>query len=160
MAKLAEMTIGQIVGGSVGILAILSVFVEFAPIKINPLSAILTWIGDRTNKGITAKIVALEKNQKDLEKNQKMLEQNQKELDEKLEERAAVNCRIRILRFSDELRRNVKHSQESFGQVISDLDQYERYCVEHPKFKNNKTIAAKARIMQAYDGCMEQNDFL
>lgn len=153
MEKLAEMTIGQIVGGSVGIIAILSIFVEFAPIKINPISAILKWIGDRTNKGLIAKVGELEENQKKLEK-------NQKELDEKLEEREAVNARIRILRFSDELRRNVKHSQESFGQVISDLDYYERYCFEHPKFKNNKTMAAKVRIMQTYDGCMEQNDFL
>ena len=160
MAKIAEMTIGQIVGGSVGIIAILSVFVEFAPIKLNPLSAILKWVGDRTNKGIMLKVGELEENQKKLERNQKELENNQKKLDEKLDEREAVNARIRILRFSDELRRNVKHSQESFGQVISDLDYYERYCLEHPKFKNNKTMAAKSRIMLAYDGCMEQNDFL
>ena len=153
MAKIAEMTVGQIVGGSVGIFAILSIFVEFAPIKLNPVSAFLKWVGDRTNKDLMTRVVELEKKVDNIAK-------DQKELDEKTAEQEAINCRIRILRFSDELRRNIRHSQESFDQVISDLDKYERYCAEHPKFKNNKTLAAKERIMSAYNNCMTQDDFL
>ena len=38
-------------------------------------------------------------------------------------------CRIRILRFSDELRRGVNHSEESFNNVLEDIDNYTEYCV-------------------------------
>jgi len=153
MEKIMEMTFGQIIGGSVGIVALLSLFIEFTPIKWNPISSLLRWIGDRTNKNLSTRIDGLEEQVKNVAK-------EQRNMDEKFEEQEAVNCRIRILRFSDELRRNVRHSQESFDQVISDLDKYESYCKRHPSFVNNKTMAAKSRIMASYEGCMEQNDFL
>ena len=146
-------TIGQLIGGGIGVIALLSVFIEFVPIKLNPISALLNWIGERTNRGLLGKI-------NELEDKVDELSDRQEKVEEMMDERDAVNCRVRILRFSDELRRNVRHSQESFDQVISDLDHYEQYCLEHPGFKNNKTMAAKGRIMAAYNGCMEQNDFL
>ena len=68
--------------------------------------------------------------------------------------------RIRILRFSDEIRRNVKHSQESFDQTLSDITKYEQYCKDHPEFENKKTVLANKRISEAYDKCVEDNDFL
>lgn len=153
MEKLMEMTVGQVIGGSIGILALVSLFIEITPIKFNPISSFLGWVGRRTNKELIGKFG-------ELENQVKKISTDQKELEGRIEEQEAINCRIRILRFSDEIRRHVKHSQESFDQTFSDLDKYERYCKEHPKFVNNKTMAAKQRIIAAYDGCMEQNDFL
>lgn len=153
MESLMNATVGQLVGGGLGIIAILSVFIEFTPIKLNPVSAFLNWIGRRTNRELFEKIGDLENKVDEIQSRQEVAEAIE-------EEREAVNCRIRILSFSDELRRNIRHSQESFDQVLSDIDNYEKYCDAHPNFKNNKTITAKERIKAAYEGCMDQNDFL
>ena len=153
METIMNATIGQLIGGGLGIVAILSIFIEFTPIKLNPVSALLNWIGRRINKALLDRIDELEENVNTIGDNQKAMEAD-------IEKRDAINCRVRILRFSDEIRRKIKHSQESFDQVLDDLDVYEKYCAAHPEFKNNKTMSAKERIKAAYDGCMEQNDFL
>lgn len=139
MESLMNATIGQLISGGLGFIAILSVFIEITPIKINPVSSFLRWLGKKMTGDIVARMDKLE---------------------HAVEERDAVNCRVRILRFSDEIRRKIRHSQESFDQVLEDLDVYEKYCAAHPDFKNNKTMMAKERIKAAYDACMEQNDFL
>lgn len=56
--------------------------------------------------------------------------------------------------------RGMKHSQENFDQVLSDIDDYEHYCNNHPEFKNNKTVAAKEKILKVYSERMDNNDFL
>lgn len=153
MESLMNATVGQLIGGGLGIITALSVFIEFTPIKLNPVSAFLKWIGKRTNKELFDKIGDLEKKVDDIQS-------KQEEAEAVAEEREAVNCRIRILAFSDELRRNIRHSQESFDQVFSDIDKYEKFCDANPNFQNNKTVLAKERIKAAYEGCMDQNDFL
>lgn len=140
--QIMNLTLGQICGGIAGIIIVLSVFVEITPVKINPVSKFLAWLGKKTNQELFDKFDSFEKKV------------------DRLEEQAAINCRVRILQFGDELRRNVKHSQESFNQVLSDIDAYERYCAEHHEFANNKTVRAKERILSVYDACLEQNDFL
>lgn len=139
MESLMNATVGQIIGGGFGIISILSIFIEVVPVKIKPVSAFLHWLGKKMTGDVMARMDKLE---------------------DTVEEREAVSCRVRILRFSDELRRNVKHSQESFEQVIADIDYYEKYCGKHPDFKNNKTVVARKRILDVYECCLEQNDFL
>ena len=72
----------------------------------------------------------------------------------------ADGCRTRILRFADELRRDVKHSEEFFNQILDDISDYERYCTEHPEYKNSKAVNAIAEIDKVYQKCMEKNSFL
>ena len=142
MEKIMELTLGQIVGfGSLAV-ALLSVFIEITPIKINPISALLRWIGEKTNKELMDKVNLLEVNVR------------------ALEQADVVACRVRILTFADEIRRGVRHSKETFDQVLSDIDSYERYCAEHPAFMNNKTVAAKAKILELYSECIDKNNFL
>lgn len=142
METILNMSLSQIFGGIAGIIVILSVFIEITPFKVNPVSSFLGWIGKRTNKELLDKFDSIEKKV------------------DKLEESAVINCRVRILQFGDEIRRGVRHSQESFNQVLSDIDDYDRYCDDHPDFKNNKTIAAKQRVLDVYDSCLSNNDFL
>ena len=146
-------TIGQLVGGGIGILAFLSAFIEIVPIKVYPISAILNWIGSRTNKGLAEQVTQLE------EKVEKLSSKYEK-IEAENEKREAVSCRVRILRFADEIRRDVEHSQESFEQTLSDIDYYEKYCKGHPLFQNNKTVIANERIKAAYLNCLEKNSFL
>lgn len=72
----------------------------------------------------------------------------------------AEHTRSKILRFDDELRMNIKHSQEYFDDIIKDIDDYEKYCASNPNFKNRKAESAINHIMQAYNQCHQQNDFL
>lgn len=67
---------------------------------------------------------------------------------------AAISARVRIIRFSDEIMRGVEHSQESFDQALHDIDTYEDYCADHPKFENNKTVLATRRIKEVYEKCL------
>ena len=139
MDTIMNATIGQLIGGGLGVIAFISVFIEITPIRFNPVSDFLHWLGKKMTGDLMERVAALE---------------------DTVEEREAVSCRVRILRFSDELRRNLNHSQESFEQVIADIDYYEKYCIKHPDFKNNKTIVAKKRIIDVYEACLEQNNFL
>ena len=72
----------------------------------------------------------------------------------------ADECRTRILRFADELRRNVKHSEEFFNQILADISHYKNYCRTHPDYKNDKAVNAIAKIENVYQKCMEENSFL
>ena len=82
------------------------------------------------------------------------------ELGNALAEDRATNARIRILRFSDEVRHGVLHSKESFDQVNLDIDTYNRYCESHPEYKNNRAVMAIANIQRVYAKCLENNGFL
>lgn len=77
-----------------------------------------------------------------------------------LAEDRATNARIRILRFSDEVRHGVRHSKESFDQVNLDIDTYRRYCEDHPEYKNNRAVMAIANIERVYADCLRKQDFL
>ena len=142
MEAFMNLTVGQMIGAVVGVVAALSIFIEIVPVKINPISALLRWVGTRTNKELLDKVTQLEIDVK------------------KLERADVVVCRVRILCFADEIRRGVRHSKEAFDQVLSDIDTYEHYCDSHPGFMNNKTVAAKAKIIELYSDCIDKNNFL
>lgn len=142
MDALMDLTVSQIVARIAGFIAIASVFIEITPIKINPISHILRWMGRQTNKDVMDRLNDLEDKVGELEKSD------------------AISCRVRILRFSDEIRRNLRHSKETFDQALSDVDTYELYCASHPTFLNSKTVAAKQKIIETYSKCLDENDFL
>ena len=82
------------------------------------------------------------------------------EVDKKGDERAAVSSRVRILRFRDEMLEGKSHTHDSFQQVLTDIDDYEKYCEIHPDFKNNQTLRTIEHIKANYDERLDKNDFL
>lgn len=82
------------------------------------------------------------------------------ELSDRGDKREAVNNRVRILRFADELIEGKHHSKDSFDQVFSDITNYNQYCEEHPEFRNNQTVATVEHIEKIYKKCMEERSFL
>lgn len=78
----------------------------------------------------------------------------------KADEREAVNSRLRILRFMDELREGRLHSKDSYDQALSDITNYESYCTNHPSFPNNQTVLTIEHIRHNYAERLERNDFL
>jgi hypothetical protein len=118
--------------GITGIMVILLTLVQVAPIKINPWSRIARAIGRALNA----------------------------EIKEIIEENEATNRRYRILRFDDEVRHHVKHTEEHFNQILGDIDRYENYCKSHPNFPNNKGVSAVKNIKSTWEKCKEENSFL
>ena len=81
-------------------------------------------------------------------------------LEGKVDRNEAVQSRVRILRFSDETQEGKRHSKDSFDQVLTDVDNYEKYCELHPEFKNNQTLSTVAYIKRIYTERLEKHDFL
>lgn len=80
-------------------------------------------------------------------------------VDAKADQYNAVSCRVRILRFEDELQAEQRHSKDSWDQVMSDIDAYETYTKQHPDFRNNQTVATVTHIKRGYNERLEKRDW-
>jgi N-acyl-D-aspartate/D-glutamate deacylase len=72
----------------------------------------------------------------------------------------AKACRSRVIRFNDELLNNVHHSKSMFDTILIDCSDYEKYCAEHPQFRNSVATEAIENIKRTYRKCEEDHDFL
>ena len=68
------------------------------------------------------------------------------ETNQKIDRNKAELCRTHILRFSDDLRNGIHHSEEYFRQQLLDIDTYENFCKENPTFSNGLTVIASEYI--------------
>ena len=117
---------------------------------------------------ISKTVVNLDTNVKELKEEVKTqiseladkMEENDEELRQQQLKINADTRRVRILRGSDEIRMHIKHSEEWFDQTNEDITEYEKYCSEHPGYKNNKAIHAIQNINKAYEKALKDNDFL
>ena len=143
-----------------GALLLFLTLVQITPIKVNPWSAVgkiigngIRAIGKSMNKDVMDKLESVQKELKDLgEKHNK--------LERRMDKDDADECRPRILRSADELRRDVKHSEEFFNQILDDISHYKLYCSDHPEYKNDKAVNAIAKIENVYQKCMDEDSFL
>ena len=69
----------------------------------------------------------------------------------KVDRNQAILARTHILRFADDLRNGIHHSEEYFRQQMLDCDTYENYCKEHPDFSNGLTIVASRFIRNEFE---------
>ena len=136
-----------------GVAVVLLSIIEITPIKVNPWSALVKWMGRALTadgiKGLDAVKTTQAETRKRLEAHISA--------DEKLE---ADHCRARILRFNNELLREIPHTKEEFIEVLKDIDEYERYCREHEDYANGRAIHAIANIGRVYDERLVKHDFL
>ena len=72
------------------------------------------------------------------------------DLNAKVDRNQAVLARTHILRFADDLRNGVHHSEEYFRQQMLDCDLYDKYCESHPDFSNGLTIIASKYIKDKF----------
>ena len=93
-----------------------------------------------------------------IERNDKLNKKIDK-LDDELSERGAISCRVRILKFMDEILEGWEHSHDSYVQVMQDITNYLNYCREHPEFKNHQTEASIEHIKTDYQERLEKNNF-
>lgn len=126
------MTLQDILVSGGGMLILLLTLIQVTPLKLNPWSVVAKALG----KALTVDVL------------------------EKLDENSASTCRYRLIRFDDELRHHVKHTQEHFDQILDDITIYERYCKEHPNYPNSKAVLAIENIKETYSKCRKENSFL
>lgn len=105
--------------------------VQISPIKFDPWTLLGRFIGKFL--GITELKEEIQKMKADMDQNK------------------AIECRVRILRFGDEIRQgSIKHSKESFDQVLDDIANYDKYCADHKDFANGRTVATTKIINEVY----------
>lgn len=124
--------------------------------KIDEKIAELDKRSNQRNEKIDEKITELDKRSN--QRNER-LDKKIDKLDNELTERGVIACRVRILKFMDEILEGWEHSKDSYNQVIQDITNYERYCAQHPLFKNHQTVATIAHIKADYQERLEKNDF-
>lgn len=130
----------------VGAVVVFMTLIQVAPIRVNPWS----FIAKKARKILFGELLMK------IEKVESEVSGIRKEMGED----RAISARVRILRFNDEMIGNVHHSKESFDQVLDDTTFYEKYCDEHPDFKNDRTKMAVNNIKRCYQKCLEDHDFL
>ena len=82
------------------------------------------------------------------------------EIETRFDKENADDARRNILAFDDELRRGIDHSEESFNQILEDMNFYTRYCKDHPKYENNKAVNAISHINTVYQQVKAENKFI
>ena len=140
------MSIQEILLAGGGVLLFVMSVVQIAPIEIKPWSAIARAFG----RAINAEVL------RDL----KTVKQDLTDHIRIDGERDADEHRARILRFNNELLRDIPHTKEEFIDVLADIDFYERYCRDHENYKNNRAVHAIANISRVYDDRLREHDFL
>lgn len=131
------------------IVIVLLSLIEVSKIKFNPWS----WLGSIIFRGVISEIK--------LNKNEIINLRN--EFDNFKKERHfndATAARRRILRFNDEAIMGIKHSQEHFDEIITDIDNYESFCKDNPDYQNNKGKMAMQNIKKIYQKCINDNTFV
>ena len=135
------------------VLAMFSIVIEVAPIKINPWSFLANKLGRAFNKEVLNEISTLKSRVDTLDERVQQSEALQSERD-------AKTARTNILRFGDEIRIGTRHSKESFDEILSDITEYESYCETHKDFKNNRTKSTEKVILEEYENCLKTDSFL
>lgn len=148
MEKIANIQLGQLIGYIALVVALLSTCLEVSKIKINPWSWLARTIGRAINGEVLEKV-----------------KETKNQLDEHIridDERNADLHRARILQFNRELlhEADARRTEEDFNEILYNIDCYERYCISHPEYQNNRAIHAIRNIKRVYDRCMENQDFL
>lgn len=147
------MSIQEILAGGGGLIVVLMTLIQIAPIKVNPWSSLARAFGRAINGDILKELTEIKKTQKE----------TRKTLDEHIEmddERNADAHRNRILQFNNELLRDIRHTREDFIEILTEIDFYERYCAEHPRYQNNRAAFAVENIGRVYKERLQKRDFL
>lgn len=100
----------------------------------------------------------MELNNRSAERNIRLHEKIDK-LNNELTENIIIECRVRIIKFMDEIIEGWEHSFDSYVQIMQDITNYEIYCSEHPLFKNHQTVATIEHIKKDYQERLATNNF-
>lgn len=136
------------------IVAVLMTVIEITPIKVNPWSSFVRWVGRVFNGDVLKKLDTMEKVQ----------QETRKRLDEHIrvdDERDATMHRQRILAFNADLMKGEDcYSHEYFVDILKDIDEYEKFCEAHEDYENSRAVMAIKNIKRVYEKHEKDGDFM
>ena len=148
-------------------MAIAMLLVQISPIKLDPWSELgkffkwlLGCIGRAANSSVLAKLEEVTHAQQEA---QKKLETLEARLDKHIltdARRDADKHRMEILQFNNTLLRNRKHTKEEFIEILTNIDECERYCEKDENYPNNRAVLAIENIREVYKERLKKHDFL
>ena len=112
--------------------------VEITPIKVNPLSWLLKWIGSKVNGEMIKRIDKLEAN----------VDTN--EMD---------RIRWEVLDFANSCRNGRRHTQDEFEHIVTLVKKYEGLLEKLGK-ENGVFEMEYKYIVKLYEKCQQENDFI
>ena len=133
-----EIVQGGPLGGRGLVMGIMTL-VQIVPCKINPWS----WVARAIGRAINAEVITKLDNHITMD-----------------DRRTADGHRTRILHFNNELLRDIGYTKEEFIEALADIDEYEKYCRDHPDYPNNRAILAIENIRTTYKKRLDKHDFL
>ena len=128
----------------VHIILVLSVFIQIAPVKINPWTSLIKWIGKVLTYNINEKLIKMETNLNILSTS---VDENQKD-----------RIRWEVLDFSNSCKQGKRHSKDQFQHIITLNDKYKK-LLKRTEDKNGVFDAEYAYIQRIYKKLQETNDF-
>ena len=149
---LSDVTIGDIAKwAGLLLVGVLSLF-EFTKIKVNPISAIFRWIGDKINAPLIERIDEIAKTQNDQQ--QKLVE-----LQDSMDDNEIDRIRWEILDFANSCRNGRLHTQDEFIHIISLNTKYHDILAKR-NLSNGLIDLEYSYIENLYKKCSEKNSFL
>lgn len=111
--------------------------IEVVPIKINPWSVLLRWVGDTLIGDLKTDLSNLKRD---------------------FDETKADSMRWNILNFSRSCRHGEEHSEEEWDHVISQIKLYETFCDER-HIENGVIEETSIYLRKLYHERLHKNDF-
>ena len=133
--ELATLDLQTLLNGMVSLGVVLSIFVEITPIKINPVSTLLKFIGSNINADLKAEISAVK--------------DTVQKVDNKVDDNEIDRIRWEILEFSNSCRNGKRHTKEEFDHVINLNQKYHRILDEREE-ENGQVDLAFEYIRKIY----------
>ena len=130
--------LAKVLGQAVIYLSASGTLIEISPIKFNPITMILKWMGDKMNSGIKAEIDIVKKAQEEQRKD--------------FQDYKVSQYRYEIFQFENEIRdNNDHHTEEQYNHILEQCKKYETYC-EDNNIPNGK---AEMAIKHIRDVCYD-----
>ncbi len=156
------------------IVLVLMTLIQITPIKIDPWSTLLKFLGKAFNANISEQVVELDKNlnkridemdkantERDIIFGQR-IDVIEEKLDNHIQESDERDVRLRresILDFASAVANGRNYTKEQYEQMLKECDDYELYC-ERKQIKNSVAMASIAIIQKTFEEHLLNNDFL
>lgn len=147
-------------GGSwLVVFLLITSLIQISPIKLNPWTALINWIGKNLNKSVLDEVKAVDKKVDEVEAQVKNV---QSELNDHIKDsknKDLAHTRSEILSFGSSLLAGRNYHKEQFDFMINRCDEYEQYCKEN-KVMNGVADATIKEIRRIYSVRLAENSFL
>lgn len=135
-----------------GIFVVFNIFFEIAPIKFNPISGLLKWMGVKLNQNVMTEI-------KEIDQHMTEFEREIGNIKNKMDKNRIEDLRFAIIDFSDSMRTGRKHSKNAFEHVMKYHDEYITLLKKYG-LANGVTNEAYKYICEVYQQCLKENKFI